>query len=191
MGATKEAPALLDLDGHVTRKQRDVIKLCRKYNVYCLIMPSHTSTLHQTLDRGAFAAFDAFHKRIYTTRYAFSPFITVRRKLKLVISALNHLASKHELLRKAWKSVGQPNGLPQPSSFDMALYRAGRRFRSDSLPLVTNDYLRTLFSAKSMACAPKTGFPVHHENPRLVHIRSLILKAIASRLNTEGSIDFF
>ena len=48
----KDTPILLLLDGHSSRLSLPVIRLCRKLNVMMLILPSHTSSFTEPLDRG-------------------------------------------------------------------------------------------------------------------------------------------
>lgn len=67
LGGTREQPAILLLDGHKTRLQRDVVTEAAMANVYIVIEPSHTSMIHQSLDNGTNAYLEAEYKKYYTT----------------------------------------------------------------------------------------------------------------------------
>ena len=47
-----DRPILILLDGHSSRLSLPIIRLCRKLNVMMLVLPSHTSSFTQPLDRG-------------------------------------------------------------------------------------------------------------------------------------------
>mmetsp|Transcript_13557 Transcript_13557/g.40896 ORF Transcript_13557/g.40896 Transcript_13557/m.40896 type:complete len:450 (-) Transcript_13557:1339-2688(-) len=59
-----DEPAIMFLDGHMSRQQRRVERLLSQHNVYCVIEPSNSSTDNQPLDNGAMKAFsDAYRNR--------------------------------------------------------------------------------------------------------------------------------
>jgi len=60
---SKEEPAILLLDGHVSRESREICSILDKYFVYGIFLPSHTSTWTQPNDLGINKEFQKLHKQ--------------------------------------------------------------------------------------------------------------------------------
>ena len=65
IGATREQPAILQIDGHISRLQRETLRLMAQYNIFCVILPSHCTHYLQTLDNCAMALFQTAYNRFF------------------------------------------------------------------------------------------------------------------------------
>jgi len=106
IGTTKSNPAILEADGHSTRKTEAVIALCEKYNVYFVLQPSHTSTMIAPLDNGVNALFEKFYNETYTSSVtALAPVISN------LLQAMEKLQNTDvEKIKACWRKCFQPNG---------------------------------------------------------------------------------
>jgi DDE superfamily endonuclease len=62
-----EQPAIMLLDGHGSRLQREAVRILAAHHVYCVIEPATSSTENQALDNGAMQAFNRAYRSLYTT----------------------------------------------------------------------------------------------------------------------------
>jgi hypothetical protein len=70
LGGTFEEPAVLLLDGHTSRLQRDVVHESARNNLYIIVEPSHTSMIHQSLDNGTNGYIQMEYERHYSAQLA-------------------------------------------------------------------------------------------------------------------------
>lgn len=160
IGATRESPAIIEADGHATRKTGDVISICEKYHVYFLLQPSHTSTLLAPLDNGV----NALLQRLYTEGYtssvaALQPLLSYaddeekghEAKLNILTQAMEKLRKVDtEKIKSCWRKCFQPNGKLDTKNIAPDLFEIGKKFRDENLPTVSKEMLTEMFSNKNL-----------------------------------------
>ncbi|MEZ0208922.1 MAG: hypothetical protein ACAH17_01980, partial [Candidatus Paceibacterota bacterium] len=167
LGGTPSAPALLILDGAKVHISRKVVILAAEHSVYIPIMPSHTSTTHQTLDRGPFASFS----RIYLSNFEVwarlqqnsTAQIDLANQMILLLKSVDEWVADGNKTRSfvtCWAKVGLPDGIITPSLFDISTFREGRAYRDVELPHVSQRLLIELFHAKNLVGKPRSEIEV-------------------------------
>jgi hypothetical protein len=169
---TREKPVLLIVDGHISRLQEETIKLCGKHNVYCVILPSHTShklqvcfrfvsntsenSKYQVGDAAINSKIDSTYKKKYTAllaakrhnkrlRLEYTDHITLLRE------TIAHLKGKKDVITGSWKRVGLPFGAIDLEKFhETKFYDDGEIYR-ENLPKVTNSFLKSAVSLANIA----------------------------------------
>ena len=111
---TRRDPVLLLLDGHSSRLTSQVQNLLLENNVYCLIFPSQTSCMLQPLDNGPNAHIENYYMHEYDARVVKKPSIPLKNKhrVKLLVRTMCKLPKNEQAIRRAWKVVGLPLGVP-------------------------------------------------------------------------------
>jgi hypothetical protein len=149
------------MDGHISRINEQVIDLCRKYNTYFLLQPSHTSLTHQPLDNGINAILQKTYNKCYASNIAINPnsLIDNVKRMRILVNALTILKNKQpEKLKSCWENVAQPGGIIDVNKISKMKYDIGKKFRDISLPKFTNDMIKNMFTLENLCLPP--GFPI-------------------------------
>jgi len=109
-----EEPAILLLDGHGSRLQREAVRILSEHHIYCVVEPSNSSTDNQALDNGAMVSFNEEYRSLYTTALnRHDPVSSTSDRIVLALKAYE-LASETNRFRSCWKGALLENGVPQP-----------------------------------------------------------------------------
>ena len=73
-----DTPILLLLDGHTSRLSLPLIRMCKKLNVMMLVLPSHTSSFTQPLDRGPNGVLKQVYAKETSTRINHPVYLNLR-----------------------------------------------------------------------------------------------------------------
>jgi DDE superfamily endonuclease len=107
-----EQPAIMLLDGHGSRLQREAVRILAAHHVYCVIEPANSSTENQALDNGAMQAFNRAYRSLYTTELNLKRSVNRSRQLELALVAYEQ-AKVSQQFRTCWKGALLDNGVPQ------------------------------------------------------------------------------
>ena len=107
VGLSGMHPGLLIVDGHASRLRSEVTELLEKSAIACIVMPSHTSLLHQPCDLGLMSHFQAQYE------------VEMRVKLRVSLSTNTPITDRHrvECVVKVTTDMVQPEAV--------AIIRAG------------------------------------------------------------------
>ena len=71
-------PAIIILDGHASRLTENLARYLANHSIYAIIMPSHTSMIHQACDNGKMKLLETTFSRIYIWNARISGVINTR-----------------------------------------------------------------------------------------------------------------
>jgi hypothetical protein len=182
-----QAPALLSMDGATAHLDHRATATLAKAGIYPIIEPSGTSQSHQANDLGI----NAFLKRLYKKFYSeFQLFdagksggrISDAQRVRMTIKAVAEAIKHPEQWNGAWKRLGwtEDGRLDVIQAYPASFFRVGNGNRDDSLPVVTQSYVSSLFSWRNLSQRP--GSP--HEArtaPSTRHVAMPRVNASASK----------
>ena len=151
-GITRETPAVLKLDGHFSRLDRDFARLCIANNIYAIIEPSHTSTMFQEGDLGPNQAIHTSYQQQYTNHIeVYDGVLSTESKFRLMILAMSSVSVK--CVQHACRKAGVPPGeLPDLKRWKVSDFYNGKPFRDpETLPPVTAELLEQIFTLENLA----------------------------------------
>jgi hypothetical protein len=96
IGSSPNNPAIIEMDGHISRINEQVIEMCRKYHTYFVLQPSHTSITHQPLDNGINALLQQTYNACYSSNMAINPNSQIdnAKRMRILVNALDILRKK-------------------------------------------------------------------------------------------------
>jgi DDE superfamily endonuclease len=97
-----EQPAIMLLDGHGSRLQREAVRILAAHHIYCVIEPANSSMENQALDNGAMQAFNRAYRSLYTTELNLKRSVNSSRQLELALVAYEQ-AKVSQQFRTCWE----------------------------------------------------------------------------------------
>lgn len=156
VGATREEPGIVVLDGHTTHVQEEFMRLAREHHIYVVVEPSHTSMFLQGPDNGINKFLKATYATSYTAQLAHCSltrrtFDLTERFLALA-STIRELKAHPEIIRTSFKVVGLLDLPPKVHTrFPPYRFRDGAACRDDALPDVNPQALKQIMSPRNFA----------------------------------------
>ena len=132
--------------------------------MYAVIMPSHTSTLHQAPDCGLNAGLDIAYSARYSAGIAAAPTssLSIAQRVKWLAQSVKDTAQNDALIRKGWYRTGLTTAVKVQGRQGYATlvtdpftkvtkYELGETFRQAPLLPITGPLLTQLFSRENLA----------------------------------------
>lgn len=150
---------IIHFDGHMSRLTTRVRDICIANNIVPVLIPSHTSMIHQAADCGVQAMTQTLYERA-VMRSVCDVVVSLRSQLRVrvltnplqpikttdifscLFKTVIELAKKTDVLRAAFTKVGIVNGAIDATSFTTKTYKVGASFRDPSMPAVTPQLLQ-------------------------------------------------
>lgn len=186
-GLSVANPAILILDGHSSRLTRKVVAALIKASIFAIVIPSHTSTIHQPCDNGVQKKIQDLYEGLYSNCIRFGGLkpLTVRKRVRLVLQTINFLSVSKNIIQACWAKVGMKDGHLHPEDMHSEDYRLGLPHRDVELPHVTPSILKEMFSPSQLIRDPLDSVRVSCKLMKIQQMKAKLRDLVAEGMGAD------